>query len=125
MTKTDPSSARPVVSRIPSLAAAAMLAAMASAQQDNHAAVVMGAPTGGAGCGHTNGGTPTTLNNSHAVFELPDCARLRADGSNEVMGIQPDILIGLRSDDGPRRQGIRVAASLKDAIERASRLMKN
>lgn len=89
--------------------------------QDNHAAVVIGAPTGGAGCGHTDGGTPTTLNNSLAVFEVPDCARFRADGSNEVMGIQPDILIGLRSDDGPHRQGIRVAASLKDAVERALR----
>jgi len=90
--------------------------------QDNHAAVVIGAPTGGAGCGHTNGGTPTTLNNSRAVFEVPDCARFRADGSNEVMGIQPDILIGLRSDDGVHRQAIRVKAKLPDAVTRALRL---
>jgi hypothetical protein len=90
--------------------------------QDNHAAVVMGAPTGGAGCGHTDGGTPTTLNNSGGVLEVPDCARFRADGSNEVMGIQPDVLVGLRSADGPRRQGLRVAARLPEAVGRALRL---
>jgi hypothetical protein len=32
----------------------------AAVLQDNHAAVIVGAPTGGAGCGHTDGGTPTT-----------------------------------------------------------------
>jgi hypothetical protein len=90
--------------------------------QDNHATVVMGAPTFGAGCGHTDGGTPTTLNNSHAVFVVPDCARFRADGSNEVMGIQPDVLVDLKSEDGPHRQGIRVAAKMPEAVERALRL---
>ena len=90
--------------------------------QDNHAAVVMGAPTVGAGCGHTDGGTPTTLTNSGAVLAVPDCARFRADGSDEVMGIQPDVLVGLRSADGHHRQGLRVAASLPEAVERALRL---
>jgi hypothetical protein len=91
----------------------------AAVLQDNHAAVVMGAPTVGAGCGHTNGGTPTTLKNSGAILELPDCARMRADGSNEVMGIQPDILVGLRTTDGPHRQGLRVAEKLPEAIARS------
>jgi len=88
--------------------------------QDNQAAVILGAPTLGAGCGHTNGGTPTTLRHSGGVLEMPDCARFRADGSNEVMGIQPDILIGLRRVDGPRRGGLRFAAKLSEALERAS-----
>jgi Peptidase family S41 len=91
----------------------------AAVLQDNHAAVVMGAPTVGAGCGHTNGGTPTTLKNSGGILELPDCARLRADGSNEVMGIQPDVLVGLRTTDGPHRQGIRVLKKLPEAVARA------
>jgi hypothetical protein len=89
--------------------------------QDNHAAAVLGAPTVGAGCGHTNGGTPTTLSHSGAVLELPDCVRLRADGSNEVMGIQPDVLVGLRSNDGPHRRGLRIAEKLPDAIAQALR----
>jgi hypothetical protein len=89
--------------------------------QDNHAAVVMGAPTVGAGCGHTNGGTPTTLKNSGGILELPDCARIRVDGSNEVMGIQPDVLVGLRTTDGPHRQGMRIAEKLPEAVARAIR----
>jgi C-terminal processing protease CtpA/Prc len=88
--------------------------------QDHQAAVILGAPTLGAGCGHTNGGTPTTLRHSRGVLEMPDCVRFRADGSNEVMGIQPDILIGLRRLDGPRRGGLRFAAKLPEALERAS-----
>jgi hypothetical protein len=87
--------------------------------QDNHAAIVMGAPTAGAGCGHTEGGTPTTLTHSGAVLELPDCARLRSDGSNEVMGIQPDVLVGLRSEDGPHRRALRIAQKLPEAAKRA------
>jgi hypothetical protein len=87
--------------------------------QDNHAAVVMGAPTVGAGCGHTNGGTPTTLKNSGGVLELPDCARFRADGSNEVMGVQPDVLVGLQAQDGPHRQGIKIAEKLPQAVSLA------
>ena len=91
----------------------------AAVLQDNRAAVIMGAPTAGAGCGHTNGGTPTTLKKSRGVLELPDCARIRADGSNEVMGIQPNVLVGLRTTDGPHRQGIRVAEKLPEAIARS------
>jgi hypothetical protein len=91
----------------------------AAVLQDNRVAVVIGAPTGGAGCGHTNGGTPTTLKNSGGILELPDCARIRADGSNEVMGIQPDVLVGLRTTDGPHRQGIRLAEKLPEAIVRS------
>ena len=84
--------------------------------QDNHAAVVMGAPTAGAGCGHTDGGTPTKLKNSGGILELPHCARFRADGSNEVMGIQPDVLVGLRATDGPHRQGLRVAGGYQKLL---------
>jgi hypothetical protein len=79
----------------------------------------MGAPTVGAGCGHTNGGTPTTLSNSGGILELPDCARMRADGTNEVMGIQPDVLVGLRTTDGPHRQALRVAKKLAEAVARS------
>jgi Peptidase family S41 len=96
----------------------------AAVLQDNRAAVIIGAPTYGAGCGHTNGGTPTKLKNSGAVLELPDCARLRADGSNEVMGIQADVLVGLRANDGPSRQAARVLAKLPDALVQALTLGK-
>ena len=86
--------------------------------QDSHAAVIVGAPTGGAGCGHTDGGTPTTLAHSLGVLELPDCARFRAKGDNEVAGVQPDLLMGLRRYDGVDRQ----AEFLRDKLPEAERL---
>src|SRR5205085_9898486 len=52
--------------------------------QDNHAALIAGEVSGGAGCGFTIGGIPTELSNSHAQVRLPDCIRFRADGSDEV-----------------------------------------
>jgi hypothetical protein len=65
----------------------------ASLLQDNHAAVILGESTVGAGCGYTNGGIPTTLKNSQAELQMPDCIRFRADGSNEVNGVMPDVSV--------------------------------
>ncbi len=92
--------------------------------QDNRSAVVIGAPTAGAGCGHTDGGTPTTLSHSGGILELPDCARIRLDGSNEVGGIDPDVVIGFRSTDGFRRKGLRLASALPRGVAAAVRLCK-
>ena len=91
--------------------------------QDNKAAAIMGSQTGGAGCGHTNGGTPTTLTNSGAILELPDCARYRLDGSNEVAGVIPDILVGIRANDGAAFKAKLVYSQLPRAIDLAKALV--
>ncbi len=96
----------------------------AAVLQDNKAAAVIGAPTAGAGCGHTNGGTPTTLSHSHAVLELPDCARIRLDGSNEVGGVDPDVLVGFRATDGMRRKGLRLLKALPRGLSVATGLCR-
>ena len=96
----------------------------ASVLQDNHAAVIVGAPSGGAGCGHTDGGTPTTLQHSLGVLELPDCARFRANGDNEVAGVQPDLLIGLRQNDGVDRRAQLLMKKLPEAEQRAKALTR-
>jgi len=88
----------------------------AAVLQDNGAAVILGAPTAGAGCGHTRGGIDVVLRHSGARLRLPDCARFRADGTNEVSGIDPDVLIGFRDNDGPARRVKRLAAALPAAI---------
>lgn len=93
----------------------------AAVLQDNSAAVILGAPTRGAGCGHTRGGLDGVLQHSGATLRLPDCARFRADGSNEVSGIDPDILIGFRENDGPARRVTRLAAALPAAVDLAAR----
>jgi hypothetical protein len=61
--------------------------------QDNRAATIVGTVTLGSGCGYTDGGIRTVLANSGARLHLPDCVRLRADGSNEVQGLAPDVLL--------------------------------
>ncbi len=86
--------------------------------QDNHAALIMGEHTYGAGCGHTDGGTPTTLKNTGAVLLVPDCVGLRADGSNAIRGVVPDLLVGFHRMDGPRLKATAFLASLPEALDR-------
>ncbi|MBY0519483.1 MAG: hypothetical protein K2P79_03540 [Sphingomonas sp.] len=93
---------------------------IAAMLQDNDAAILIGERSGGAGCGHTNGGTPTTLPHSGAILELPDCVRFRADGSNEVAGVIPDVLTGLRANDGDAVAARLVWARLPQAVAMAS-----
>jgi hypothetical protein len=96
----------------------------AAVLQDNRAAVIFGARTSGAGCGYTNGGTPTTLNNTHAVLRLPDCVRFRADGTNEVYGVIPDVLVGMRAQDGARFKAQLIEAKLPEALQLAEKQIR-
>ncbi len=59
--------------------------------KDNGAATVIGERTFGAGCGYMDGGLPLELPNSGWVVRMPDCARFRIDGMNEIEGIEPDV----------------------------------
>ena len=93
--------------------------------QDNHAALIMGEPTYGAGAGHTDGGTPTTLTHSGAVLVVPDCVRLRADGKNEVGGVVPDLLVGFRRTDGPHLRAEAFLAKLPAALRRVKYPLKS
>lgn len=90
--------------------------------QDNRAAVLVGSPTLGAGCGFVNGGVPTPLPHSGGTLMLPDCSRLRADGANEVAGVQPDLLVGFRRFDGPNRRARLLARALPSAVSAAEAL---
>jgi hypothetical protein len=86
--------------------------------QDNHAATIVGEVTGGAGCGYTNGGIPTTLKNSRAQVEMPDCVRYRADGSNEVNGITPDMLIPWADHDSSFQRSKKLINALESVPAR-------
>jgi hypothetical protein len=81
--------------------------------QDNHAATIIGEVTGGAGCGYTDGGIPAKLKNSGAQLRMPDCVRFRADGSNEVNGVKPDVLLSWSGHDSDFQRVKLLLAALK------------
>ncbi len=79
---------------------------------DNGAALVVGHPTDGSGCGYTNGGIRTVLARSGAIVRMPDCVRYRADGANEVEGITPHVLVPWHAVDNAYQRAKRVVAVL-------------
>jgi Peptidase family S41 len=93
--------------------------------KDNGAATVVGSPTAGAGCGYTNGGVPAVLHKSGLKIRIPDCVRLRADGSDEVTGITPDVLVAFTSHDSPYQRAVKSREGLirawKDVGKHGSR----
>jgi hypothetical protein len=90
----------------------------ASTVQDNRTGIVMGEPATG-GSGRTDGGTPTTLNNSKARLLVPDIAMFRLDGTNMARGIEPDVLVGFEPAAGPRLRAARFLAKLPEAVAKA------
>ena len=93
--------------------AAELFAAML---RDNDAATLIGTPTYGAGCGHVNGGVWATLENSGGRVELPNCSRFRADGTNEVIGIVPDVLVPWRGLDSRYQRAKKTLQVLEETI---------
>lgn len=90
--------------------------------RDSNAATIIGEPTGGAGCGYTNGGIQTFLKNSRARVKMPDCVRLRADSTNEVEGITPDVLVPWRLNDSHYQRVKRVFDELSKYINRKTKI---
>ncbi|MFT3810252.1 MAG: S41 family peptidase [Micropepsaceae bacterium] len=82
--------------------------------KDNHAAVLIGEPTFGAGCGWmSNGDVPIVLEESRAELHVPDCIWTNAAGENEVGGIEPDISVPWRFYDNAFQKGRRLMTALK------------
>jgi hypothetical protein len=84
--------------------------------QDAGAATIVGVPTDGAGCGFTDGGIPNVLDHSGAVIRMPDCVQYRADGTDAVAGITPDVLVPWRANDSAYQRVVR-AFALLSALE--------
>jgi C-terminal processing protease CtpA/Prc len=89
--------------------------------KDNGAATLIGTPTYGSGCGHMNGGVWVTLENSGGRVSLPDCARFRADGTNEVTGIVPDVLVPWRGLDSRYQRAKKTLQILEQTISTKER----
>jgi hypothetical protein len=80
--------------------------------QDAGAATIVGIPTNGAGCGFTDGGIPNVLDHSGASVRMPDCIQYRADGSDAVAGVTPDVLVPWRENDSAYQRVVRAFAVL-------------
>ncbi len=80
--------------------------------QDAGAATLVGVPTDGAGCGFTDGGIPNVLDHSGASIRMPDCIQYRANGTDAVAGVTPDVLVPWRENDSAYQRLVRVFATL-------------
>ena len=71
----------------------------AAVLRDSGAATLVGERTLGAGCGYIDGGGEATLKHSALKVKMPNCARYRVDGTNEVEGITPDVELPWTGED--------------------------
>jgi len=68
---------------------------------DRGIAKTIGTRTFGLGCGFIDYDAPFVLPNSARAFRIPNCVRLRSDGTDEVAGITPDLpLTSLPGESG-------------------------
>ncbi|MGE4062132.1 MAG: S41 family peptidase [Rhodospirillaceae bacterium] len=84
---------------------------------DNDAAVLVGERSFGLGCGYTGGGAGVLLTQSGLKVDMPDCQRLRRDGTNEMAGIAPRIAAGWQDGDDDDVRWSKVTAALASLAE--------
>ncbi|MDM5180283.1 S41 family peptidase [Massilia sp. DJPM01] len=80
----------------------------AATMRDNGIARIIGAPTMGLGCGNMQKPRLMLLAHSQLRFQAPDCVRLRADGSDEVAGIAPDLPLLPTEGESGRARAVRL-----------------
>lgn len=85
--------------------------------KDAVGARTVGRPTAGDGCGFMADLPPVLLPHSRLRFRVPNCVRLRADGSDEVAGVKPDLPLLPSEGESERERAWRlldtVAADLR------------
>ncbi len=80
--------------------------------QDNRIAKLVGVRSGGDGCGFMVNAAPIILTHTRLRFRIPNCMRLRADGTNEEAGISPDLTVAPTEGETDRARAARVVATL-------------
>jgi hypothetical protein len=84
-----------------------------AAIRDNGIARTVGTRTVGAGAGFMIDGPPLVLPNARLRFQVPNCLRLRADGTDEVAGIAPDLPVLPTEGENSRARAMRVLAAIE------------
>ncbi|MBI1753034.1 MAG: hypothetical protein HY014_01555 [Acidobacteria bacterium] len=90
----------------------------AAVMRDNRIGKIVGTATLGAGAGFMLDEPPIELPHSHLRFQMPNCVRLRSDGSNEVSGIQPDLPVLPRQGENSRGRAARVLEAMDADLQR-------
>jgi C-terminal processing protease CtpA/Prc len=80
--------------------------------RNNEAAKTIGARTGGDGCGFVDSNGQVVLPHSRLRFRVPNCVRLRVDGTDEVAGVSPDIPVLATPGENPRARALRMMQAL-------------
>jgi len=89
----------------------------AAVLQNNRAAKIVGAPTGGDGCGFMIAPDPLVLPVSQLRFRIPNCVRMRADGTDEVAGIKPDLPVLPSEGEDDRALALRLLHQLRGDLK--------
>lgn len=84
----------------------------AATMQNNGVAKIVGLRTGGDGCGFMGAAIPLVLTHSRLRFRVPNCMRLRADGTDEVAGITPDLPVEPTEGESDRARAARILQTL-------------
>ncbi|MEP6619395.1 MAG: S41 family peptidase [bacterium] len=92
----------------------------AAVLQNNGAAKTVGIRTGGDGCGFMNNPDPVVLPHSRLRFRVPNCVRMRADGTDEVAGVKPDIPVLPMDGENGRVRAMRVFTEVTADLKRPS-----
>ncbi|MFC0510605.1 S41 family peptidase [Asaia spathodeae] len=93
----------------------------AAVMQDNRIAKLVGNRTGGDGCGFMTKSDPIILRHSRLRFRVPNCMRLRAEGTNEEAGIVPDISVPPTEGESERARAERALLAIINDLAGASR----
>jgi hypothetical protein len=70
------------------------------------------------GCGFMTSSEPLRLPNLGLAIRMPNCVRLRADGSDEVAGIRPDVPVLARDGESARARAGRLLRALSADVTR-------
>ena len=84
-----------------------------ASMRDNRVGRIVGTPTLGAGAGFMGDAPPVELPHSRLRVIVPNCVRLRADGTDEVAGIQPDLPVLPTEGESGRGRAARVLETIE------------
>jgi hypothetical protein len=92
----------------------------AAVLQNNRAATLVGGRSGGDGCGFMDSEGLTRLPHSGMRFRVPNCVRLRADGTDEVAGIEPDLPVHAVEGEEGAAIAMRVLNAVREHLTKSA-----